>query len=169
MGVNSLRDSRAFQIMSLVMEKLSPRCDRFLIHNASPPLQFKENRSIEEQDPRKVGGMAGHRIAALPCEFSALIATSPKPGSPLATPSVRKITINAMRNKLQTTHCLQFAEIVGFASGHPTAWLRSRPGGRFVWHATCVHRKTIKLKQNIQENDHLRGTECTKTKHVLRK
>ena len=91
------------------MEKLSPRRDRFLIHNAGPPRQFKENLSIYEQDPRKVAGIAGHRLAALPCEFSALIVTSPKPGSLLATPTVRNITINAVRNKLQRTHRLQFA------------------------------------------------------------
>ncbi len=76
------------------MEKLSPRCDHFLIHNAGPPPQFKENLPIEEQDPREVAGIAGHRLTALPCEFSALIVTSPKPGSLLATPSVRNITIN---------------------------------------------------------------------------
>jgi len=91
------------------MEKLSPRRDRFLIHNADLPPQFKEDLPIDEQDPRKAAGIAGHRPAVLPCEFSALIATSPKSGSLLATPSVRNITINAMRNKLRRPHRLQFA------------------------------------------------------------
>ena len=91
------------------MEKPSPRCDRFLKHTAGPARQLKENPLIDEQDPRKAAAIAGHRLAALPCEFSAPIVTSPKPGSLLATPSVRNITINAMRNRLQRTHRLQFA------------------------------------------------------------
>ena len=86
------------------MEKLSPRRDRFLIHNAGPPRQFKENLPIDEQDPRKAAGIVGHRPGALPRELSAPIVTSPKPGSLLATPSLRNITINAMRNRLQRTH-----------------------------------------------------------------
>jgi len=86
------------------MEKPSPRCDRFLKHTAGPARQLKENPLIDEQDPRKAAAIAGHRLAALPCEFSVLIITSPKPGSRLAAPPVRHITMIAMRNRLQRTH-----------------------------------------------------------------
>src|SRR5208282_78972 len=43
--------------------------------------------------------------------------------------------------------------------------LKSRDHGP-TWHGTCILSKDIETNAKPQENDHLRGTECTITKHV---